>query len=368
MRGFSRVFLTTILSLLLVLTFIAVGCAPAAPASVPKPEPTPPGMINSALGPISPDKLGWTLVHEHLQSAYTGWYADASIAPYDREAALQACLKACEAAKAVGIQTIIDATANDMGGRDPLLYKELSEKTGINIIFATGLYTEAEGAPAYWRMRVSFGADISKMISEMMIKEITEGVGTTGIKAGVIKVASSPEMTEYEKAVHKAAVIAQKATGVPIITHTQGPTGGVEQADFLLSQGADPKKVMIGHVNNSKDVNYQRSILKKGVNIAFDRFGIAVLLFGVPDSVSVQNIATLCKEGYANKIILSHDTMNFWMGRPIEVPEAYMKLLADWRVDYVSKDIIPALKAKGVTDDQINTMMVENPKNLFLGK
>ena len=368
MRGFSKVFLTVILSLLLVLTFIAVGCAPAAPStSPPKLEPTPPGMINSVLGPLSPDKLGQTLVHEHFCFAYPGYQADASIAPYDREAALQAGLKACEAAKAVGIQTIVDPTPNDTGGRDPLLYKELSQKTGINIICTTGLYTEGEGSPAYWKTRVSFGADISKMISEMMIKEITEGIGTTGVKAGAIKVGSSPEMTDYEKAVHKAAVIAQKATGVPIITHTEGPTGGVEQAEFLLSQGADPKKVMIGHVTNSKEIDYHRAILAKGVSVGFDRLGLAPL-YNVPDNVSVQNIATLCKEGYANKIMLSHDTVNYWVGRPITVPDPIMKMLADWRVDHVSKDIIPALKAQGVTDDQINTMMVENPKNLFLGK
>jgi phosphotriesterase-related protein len=205
------------------------------------------------------------------------------------------------------------------------------------------------------------------MISEMMIKEITEGIGTTGVKAGAIKVGSSPVMTDYEKAVHKAAVIAQKATGVPIITHTEGPTGGPEQAEFLLSQGADPKKVMIGHVTNSKDINYHKAILAKGVSLGFDRLGLAPL-YNVPDNVSVQNIATLCQEGYASKIMLSHDTVNYWVGRPITVPDPIMKMLADWRVDHVSKDIIPALKAKGVTDDQINTMMVENPKNLFLGK
>jgi phosphotriesterase-related protein len=66
--------------------------------------------------------------------------------------------------------------------------------------------------------------------------------------------------------------------------------------------------------------------------------------------------------------MLSHDSVNYWIGRPITVPDPIMKMLANWRVDYVSKDIIPALKAQGVTDDQINTMMVENPKNLFLGK
>ena len=368
MRGFSKVFLASFLSMLLFLAIMVVGCAPAAqPESLPKLEPTPPGMINSALGPISPDKLGATLIHEHFCFAYPGYEADATIAPYDREAALEAGLKACEAAKAVGIQTIVDPTPNDTGGRDPLLYKELSKRTGINIICTTGLYTEGEGSPAYWKTRVSFGADISKMISDMMIKEITEGIGTTGVKAGAIKVGTSPEMTDYEKAVHKAAVIAQKATGVPIITHTEGPTGGVEQAEFLISQGADPKKVIIGHVTNSKEIDYHRAILENGVSIGFDRLGLAPL-YGVPDSVSVENIATLCKEGYANKIMLSHDTVNYWVGRPIEVPDAIMKMLADWRVDHVSKDLIPALKAQGVTDDQIETMMVENPKDLFLGK
>jgi phosphotriesterase-related protein len=367
MCSFSKGFLATFLSLLLVLTFMAAGCTPAAtPESPTKPEPTPPGMINTALGPISPDKLGQTLVHEHFVGAYAGWYADSSVAPYDREAVLQALIPVCEAAKAAGIQTVIDATTNDMF-RDPVLYRELSKQTGINIIFSTGLYTEANGAPAYWKAKI--GADLSKMMSELFIKEITDGVGTTGIKPGVIKVASGPTMTAYEMAVHKAAVIAQKATGVPIITHTEGPTGGVEQAEFLLSQGADPKKVMIGHVSNSKDVNYQRAILQKGVSIAFDRLGIAVWL-GVPDSVSVQNIATLCQEGYANKIMLSTDNTRFWIARYTyaDAPQAIVQGLDKVTIDYISKNIIPALKAQGVTDDQINAMMVENPKNLFLGK
>jgi phosphotriesterase-related protein len=109
--------------------------------------------------------------------------------------------------------------------------------------------------------------------------------------------------------------------------------------------------------------------LLKGVSLGFDRLGLAPL-YNVPDNVSVQNIATLCKEGYANKIMLSHDTVNFWLGRPLsaDAPQAIVQLLSKWTIDHVSKDIIPALKAQGVTDDQIETMMVENPKNLFLGK
>jgi len=270
-------------------------------------------------------------------------------------------------ARTVGIQTIVDATPNDTGGRDPLLYRELSQRTGINIICSTGLYYEAAGSPAYWKTRVVYGTDISKMISELMVGEIMEGIGTTGVKVGVIKVGSSPVMTDYEKAVHEAAAIAQKATGVPIITHTEGPTGGPEQADFLISKGADPKKIQIGHVNNSSSIDYQRAILAKSTKVAFDRLGGAILN-GVPDNISIRNIATLCEEGYANQLELSQDTVNFWMGRPIAVPDSLIPMLKDWRIDHVSMDIVPALKAQGVTDNQIKTMMVENPRNLFLGK
>ncbi|MDD5311885.1 MAG: phosphotriesterase-related protein [Dehalococcoidia bacterium] len=381
MHRFPKILVVSILSLLLALSFIAVACTPASPANQEAPSPaasttpegavslppSPPGTINTATGFISPDQLGTTLVHEHFCFAYPGWFADDTIAPYNREAALQTGLKVCETLKSIGVKTVIDPTPNDTGGRDPLLYKELSKRTGIQIICTTGLYTDAEGSPAYWKTRMAFMADLPKMMSDLFIKEITEGIGTTGVKAGAIKVGSSPKMTKYEEAVHEAAVIAQKATGVPIITHTDGPSGGVEQAEFLIAAGADPKKIQIGHVNNSDDIKYHRAILAKGTKMAFDRIGLTIL-YGVPDDITVQNIATLVKEGYANQIELSHDTVNFWIGRPIEVPPKAMPLFKDWRIDHISKDILPALKAQGVTDEQINIMMVENPRNLFLGK
>ncbi|MCX6005433.1 MAG: hypothetical protein NT082_07175, partial [Chloroflexi bacterium] len=195
MHRFTKVFAVLILSLLLALSIIAIACTPASPANKEAPSPaasstpagavslppTPPGMINTAMGPISPDQLGVTLVHEHFCFAYPGWFADATIAPYNREAALQTGLKVCETLKSIGVKTVIDPTPNDTGGRDPLLYKELSKRTGINIICTSGLYTEKEGSPAYWETRLPFGTDISKMISDMFIKEITEGIGTTGV-------------------------------------------------------------------------------------------------------------------------------------------------------------------------------------------
>jgi phosphotriesterase-related protein len=354
----------TKISLLIILSILLLSLS-ALSASAQQPEKaTPPGMINSVLGPISPDKLGQTLMHEHFTFSVPGWFADATIAPEDFKAALKTNLGHIKTAKALGIKTIVDATPNDTGGRDPKLYKALAQKGGINIICSTGLYFEHGGCPTYWKQRIRWGTDISKMMSELFIKEITQGIGKTGVKAGVIKVGTSPKMTPYEEAVFKAAVVAQKATGVPIITHTEGPTGGVEQAEFFIKEGADLKKVMIGHVSNSKDTEYHKAILAKGVYIAFDRIGIDTI---TPFDVNVKNVTELCKLGYAEKIILSHDNVLVRLGRPVEIPEKSRPLYANRRIDHISKDVIPALKSDGVTDEQIKAMMVDNPKNLFLG-
>lgn len=354
-RRFSKVPLLCIVSVLLLFLFAA---------SVPAIET---GKVNTVLGLMSAENLRITLPHEHFAFAYPGWYADDTIAPYDYKAVLKRNLDVIKAAQKYKIATIIDATPNDTGGRNPKLYKELAKKTGMNIICSTGLYTEHEGAPTYFKTRlVWYGTDISKMISALFIKEITEGIGKTGVKAGVIKCGTSGggKISPYETAVLKAAAAAQKATGVPIITHTEA-TGGVEQAELFLSEGADPKKVMIGHVSNNKDIEYHKAILAKGVYIAFDRIGLDIF---TPTDVIVKNVAELCKQGYAKQIMLSHDTVNVWLGRPYDAPEQVLKALANWRIDHISQNVVPALKAQGVTEDQIKTMMVDNPKNLFLGK
>ena len=320
-------------------------------------------MVNTVLGPVSPDQLGKMLIHEHLICGFPGWYADSAAPPFDREATIKLCLEAIEQAKGYGVNTIVDATPNEMGS-DPDLVREVSEKSGVNIVCATGLYTEVEGAPAYFKFRGQVGADVTAEIYEIFVKDITQGIRGTGVKAGVIKVATGHgQISPYEEKVLRAAARAQKETGVPIITHTEAGTMGPEQVDLLISERVDPKRIMVGHIGNA-DLKYQTTILAKGAYIAFDRLGLDPVF---PDALSKACVIGLIGIGYANRIMLSQDYIILWLGRPPFSPEVAALVFPNWSLVHILKNIIPALKEAGVTDEQVHAMMVENPRRLFAG-
>ena len=316
--------------------------------------------VNTVLGTISADELGMTLIHEHLVVGLPGWECDA-LASYDRETVSRDCVGALGEARAYGVRTMVDPTPSDLG-RDVELAKKVSEKTGINIILATGLYKEAEGASAYFKLR-SMMLDTTTEIFEIFMKEITQGIGKTGVRAGVIKVATGHGcISPYEEMVLKAAARAQKETGVPIMTHTEGGTMGPEQAALLISEGVDPKRIVIGHMCGNADLRYHVSVLEKGAYIAFDRLGVEPVM---PDSLRKACIIGLLGIGYASRIMLSHDYTHL-LGRPW--PWDVNLSMSNWSYTHVFKNIIPALKEVGVSDEKINTMMVENPRRLFAGE
>ncbi|MBM3154975.1 MAG: phosphotriesterase [Chloroflexi bacterium] len=319
--------------------------------------------VNTSLGAIDAADLGATLMHEHLVLGYPGYDADALCTPYNKEELVKTCAGALAEAKKYGLKTVVDATPNDLG-RHVELDKAVSDKTGINIICATGMYMEAEGQPAYLKFRGQL-LDIQAELYDTFMQEITVGIGKSGVKAGVIKVATGHGcISPYEEKVLKAAAKAQKETGMPIITHTQSGTMGVEQATLLTGEGADPKKIMIGHMCCSSNLEYHLAVLGKGVSIGLDRFGIEFLY---PDNLRKATLVGLLAIGYADYIMLSHDHIASWLGRPFELPDFVQALLANWSYSHIFKNIIPEIKKTGVTEEQVNKMLVENPKRLFGG-
>ncbi|MFH1156110.1 MAG: phosphotriesterase-related protein, partial [Pseudomonadota bacterium] len=229
--------------------------------------------VNTVTGTVSSGDLGITLMHEHILFGYPGWEGDQTIAPFDREAIVKKGVETLNQLKALGLTTLVDATAAD-SGRCPEVCREISDKTGVNIICSTGYYYEGEGSSAYWKFRGSLG-DAGEEIYELFMKEIVVGIRDTGIRAGVVKVGSGKgAISDYEKMMFRAAARVQKDTGVPIITHTQEGTMGPEQARFLVDQGADPAKIQIGHMSDNLNLDYQMATLEQGVYVAWDRMGL----------------------------------------------------------------------------------------------
>lgn len=315
-------------------------------------------------GPVPADQLGLTLPHEHVIFGYPGFQGDVTLGPFDHDAALTACVAVAETLRSRGVQTVVDATPNDCG-RDPAFLREVSERSGLKILCASGFYYEGEGATTYFKFRFSLGAGVQE-IYEMMLREVTEGIGQTGIRAGVLKLASSrDEITPYERVFFQAAARVQRETGVPIITHTQEGRQGPRQAELLVGEGAEPTRIMIGHMDGNTDPEYHRETLRHGVNIAFDRIGLQGIV-GMPlDTDRLRVLETLLAEGYADRILLSHDSIWHWLGRPLLMPEPMLPAVKDWHPTHLLDDILPELRRRGVTDEQIEQMTIKNPARVF---
>lgn len=322
--------------------------------------------INTVLGPVDAEELGLTLAHEHITAGYPGWECDPMARPYNREKIVEVCLRNIEPVKAYGVNTIIDATPLDLS-RDVDVMRDVADRLQMHIVCATGRYTEDEGKWMYLehRQRNKIG-DMRTELYEGFMKELTSGIGQTGIKPGVIKVSTGlGRISPCEEAVFLAAAQAAKETGIPIMTHTHEGTMGPEQAEMLIGEGVAPNKIVIGHMCGNPSMQYQNDVLKKGVYIAFDRFGIEM---SVSDEVRTATLVSLLEMGHAKRILLSHDFMACLYGRGGQMPaDAAKKAGLNWNLTHIFKNIIPALKKAGITDDQIKTMTIDNPKRFLCG-
>jgi len=320
-------------------------------------------LINTVLGQIGPEELGRTLIHEHIVGGYPGWECDAFARPYDKDRVAAICVRVVGPVKDYGVNTIVDATPIDLS-RDVNVLKSVSEQLGINVICSTGMYTEALGKWAYLKMRSR--SKIGDMVAELYdtyMQELMKGIGNTGVKAGVIKVATGVnKIADCEMASLKAAARAQKDTGVPIITHTEDGTMGPEQLDILIAEGADTQRIICGHMCCNSSIEYHLDVLKRGTYIGLDRFGVEVMM---PDEVRKAMLMGLIGLGYSERIMISQDCFGCGFGRGGVLPEEEREKMKNWTFTNIFRNILPAIKAAGVTDEQINKMMTGNPARLF---
>jgi phosphotriesterase-related protein len=158
----------------------------------------------------------------------------------------------------------------------------------------------------------------------------------------------------------RAVAQAHRQTGVPISTHTHARSRrGLDQQRIFREEGVDLSRVVIGHSGDTTDINYLEEVIVAGSYLGMDRFGLDTIL---PFDERVNTVASLCERGHADKLVLSHDTACFhdWLPEPV-LPTG----LPNWHYLHISNDVIPALRKRGVTEDQIRTMLVDNPRGIF---
>ena len=316
--------------------------------------------VNTVKGPIDTSQLGVTLMHEHVFVLSTEIVQNFPEPWGEEDKRISDAIARLNELKSRGVDSIVDLTVIGLGRYIPRIQRVAAE-TDINIIVATGVYTYND-IPMYFHFRgpgTTLGGP--EIMVDMFVKDIEEGIADTGVKAAILKCATDePGVTPGVERVLRAVAQAHVRTGVPISTHTHAHTErGLEQQRIFREEGVDPSRVVIGHSGDTTDIAYLEKLIAGGSYIGMDRFGIDVLL---PFEDRVNTVAKMCELGYANRMVLSHDAacLNDWLPER-ELPA----ILPNWHYLHIHNDVIPALRQRGVTEEHINTMLVDNPRRIF---
>jgi phosphotriesterase-related protein len=314
-----------------------------------------PRFVETVTGAVAVESLGRTLMHEHLLVGAPGWEFDEPSGLGFRDM-VERCVDRIEELKSAGYSSLVDPCPTDMG-RDVELMREVSQRTGFNIICATGFYHGELGAATHWRFRMLLDPDTSRRVADLLIKEITDGIGDAAVKPGILKTATGRVVTAYEEMMMQATAQASLATGVPITTHTEGIHGDV-QLDTLCGAGVDPARIIVGHSCGSNDTDYHRTLIKRGAFLGFDRFGFTP---ANTDENRIEALVKLVKAGFGDRIVVSHDCVLCYRGVD--------HLMAKRRRDFMlyERTIVPMLRERGLSTADLDRLTLDNPRRFFAG-
>jgi phosphotriesterase-related protein len=315
--------------------------------------------IESVTGPLDAGDLGTTLIHEHLR---TRDEANAVQFPhlYDEDALYDLAVEAAKGALDRGVKTIGEPTAMFLA-RDVGFIERVAKETGLQAIVCTGIYTY-DHLPLFWQSR---SPDV---MADAFVHDIEQGIQGTDIKAGFLKCAADePGVNDNVEKIHRACARASLRTGAPIMAHSRPASNtGPRQVEIFLEEGVAPEKIHIAHCGDSDDLGYIEGLLEKGVYIGLDRFGIEMYL---PMDRRLNTAQALLEKGYEERMFLSADSCASIDWFPEETVEVLQRegAVKDWTITLVHDQVIPALRERGMTDAQLETMMVENPQRWLMG-
>ncbi|MFL5625017.1 MAG: phosphotriesterase [Ktedonobacteraceae bacterium] len=297
--------------------------------------------VMTVTGLIDAAQLGVTYAHEHLLGGPPDWSADQQ----DQDLTMlsfDVAVKELEIFKRAGGQGIVEMSPADYNRR-PEQLRDLSSTTGVHIIMTSGLHKEA------YSHHFTAKATIDELASTFT-RDVLNGVGETGVRAGVVKAATSLNtITPGEEKVLRAAALTHLTTRVPISTHTQNGTMGLEQLAILKSQGVNLSKVAIGHVDRKLEYDYHKAMLDTGAYLIYDQISKEKY---VPDRDRVAQLIRLAAEGYGDQIMLAGDfgRASYWTSNGGGPGLSYIL----WR-------FVPWLISEGMSKQAVHAMLVDNP-------
>lgn len=315
--------------------------------------------VPTVTGSIDSADLGRVLAHEHIfvvgeeyrQNYQSDWDEDAKVA----DAVTQ-----LSELKGLGIDTILDPTVIGLGRYLPRVQR-VAEQIDLNVVVATGVYTYNEIPFQFHYSGPGLLFDVPEPLTELFVKDLTEGIADTGVRAGFLKCAIEEQgLTPGVERVMRAVAQAHVQTGAPITVHTNPHTqSGLVTQQVLAEEGADLTKVVIGHSGDSTDVDYLCKVADAGSLLGMDRFGLDVLL---PFEDRIATVLELLRRGYAERMVLAHDASCFidWFD-----PEAKRQVVPRWNYRHISQDVLPALLEGGASEADIDTMLVDTPRRYF---
>ena len=317
--------------------------------------------VETVKGAIDAGEMGLTLIHEHF---YSGDEAVAANWPHvrDHDREHEVALESAKGVLENDVKTVVEPTAMLLG-RDVTKLRRLAEETGLQIVTCTGIYTYDHLPPFLVNRDEDFMAGL-------FVHDVEQGIQGSDVKAAFIKVAADePGVNERIEKVHRAAARASLQTGKPIMAHSRPASNtGPRQVEILLEEGVAPDKIHIAHTGDTDDLGYIEGLLEQGVWIGMDRYGLDIFL---PTDQRNATVLALLEKGYAERMFISQDFeppiragLDWY---PMSMLEQMLPLAKDWTMTFLFESVIPTLKEGGMTDEQLETMMVENPKRWLAG-
>lgn len=306
--------------------------------------------VQTVLGRIDPAELGFTLPHEHTQTAI--WHIENRWDYWQLTRDEPVILAELERYRAAGGASLVDLTLPGIG-RDPDWLVAISKASGINIVMGSGWYRTA-----YYPVEALIDRRSVDDLADELVREATDGVGANAVRPGIIGEIGTdkPWLSPAEERVHRAAARAAGRTGRSITTHSVMSPVGLDQLTVLEEEGMDPARVVIGHSDSYPVLDHYLEIVRRGASLEFDFLGMSFTpIERHGEDRLIELVLELLSRGHADRLLLSQDVCH----------DSQLKRYAGHGYVYLAETFLPRLRAAGVSDDEIETMTVANPRRIL---